>query len=60
MLPVERGGTGATSLDGFRTALMDYATDEEVDAYLGGFTSDAALGLRPVSVSQLKRVLATI
>ena len=60
VLPVARGGTGSTSLDGVRTSLVNYATEEEVDAYLSGETSDVALGLRPVSVAQLKRALETI
>ena len=38
-LPVSRGGTGATTAEGARTALgipdIEVATDEEFDSYMG-------------------------
>lgn len=34
-LPVERGGTGCTTIDGVRTAVLNYPTEEELKEYLG-------------------------
>ena len=34
ILPVEKGGTGCTTIDGIRTMLFNFPTDEEVEEYL--------------------------
>lgn len=34
VLPVEKGGTGCTTIDGIRTMLFNFPTEEEVEEYL--------------------------
>ena len=34
VLPVEKGGTGCTTIDGIRTMLFNFPTDEELEEYL--------------------------
>ena len=34
VLPVEKGGTGCTTVDGIRTMLFNFPTDEELEEYL--------------------------
>ena len=34
VLPVEKGGTGCTTVDGMRTMLFNFPTDEELEEYL--------------------------
>lgn len=34
IIPVENGGTGCTTIDGIRTMLFNFPTDEELDEYM--------------------------
>ena len=34
ILPVEKGGTGCTTIEGIRTMLFNFPTDEELDEFL--------------------------
>ena len=34
VLPVEQGGTGCTTIDGIRTMLFNFPTEEELEEYL--------------------------
>ena len=35
VISVENGGTGCTTIDGIRTMLFNFPTDEELDEYIG-------------------------
>lgn len=34
VIPIKQGGTGCTTIDGIRTMLFNFPTDEEVEEYL--------------------------
>lgn len=34
IIPVENGGTGCTTIDGIRTMLFNFPTDDELDEYM--------------------------
>ena len=38
ILPISKGGTGCTTIDGLRTLLFNFPTDEEVEEYLNSNT----------------------
>ena len=37
ILPVEKGGTGCTTIDGIRTLLFNFPTDEEIEEYISSW-----------------------
>ena len=37
VIPVEKGGTGCTTVDGIRTLLFNFPTDEEIEEYISSW-----------------------
>lgn len=37
IIPVEKGGTGCTTIDGIRTLLFNFPTDEEIEEYISSW-----------------------
>lgn len=56
ILPIEKGGTGCTTVEDIRTMLFNFGSDEEVIKFVTGNNS-ILTGLEPVSVSNLRSVI---
>ena len=59
ILPVEKGGTGCTTVEDIRTMLFNFGSDEEVLNYVKG-QNTTLTGEEPVSVSNMRAVLSDL